>query len=134
MSKPTPADIAPIAPQLSKLIPLLASDQEGEVIATARAIGRVLTGKGLDWSDLSQAVGEIKWLSSQSSRSTLGKQPSAIEMVAWCRNHGHGRLSSKDHKFILTITASLELGGRLSALQTQWLRDIYTRLRNGRVS
>lgn len=134
MSKLTLIDIAPIAPQLSKLIPLLASDQEGEVIATARAIGRVLTGKGLNWSDFSQAVGEIKRLSVQPARTPAERQPSPLEMVAWCRNHGHGRLSAKDHKFILTVSASVALGGSLSVHQSQWLRDIYTRLRHGRVA
>ncbi len=134
MSKPTLVHIAPIAPQLSKLIPLLASDQDGEVIATARAIGRVLTGKGLDWCHFSQAVGEIKRLSLEPSRPSAERQPSPLEMVAWCRNHGRGRLSSRDHKFILTVSASLALGGRLSVHQTQWLRDIYTRLHHGRVS
>ncbi|WP_237482647.1 hypothetical protein [Lichenibacterium dinghuense] len=42
----------PIADRLSKLIPRLASDQAGEVVATAAAIGRTLAGAGLDWHDL----------------------------------------------------------------------------------
>jgi hypothetical protein len=134
MTKPALTGIAPVAPQLSKLIPLLASDQDGEVVATARAIGRVLTGKGLDWSDLSQAVGEIERLSFEASRSSPTRQPSVIEMVARCQTHGHGKLSCRDRKFILTIAADLALGHRLSARQSQWLRDIYTRLRSRRVS
>ena len=134
MTRPTPIQIAPIAPQLSKLIPLLASDQDGEVVATARAIGRVLTTKGLDWSDLSQAVGEIKQLSFEPSQSFAERQPSVIEMVAWCLRHGEGRLSGRDRKFILTVSASIALGGRLSMNPPQWLRDIFTRLHHGRVS
>jgi len=36
---------------LSKLILLLARDKEGEVVATAHAISRVLKGGGRDWHD-----------------------------------------------------------------------------------
>ena len=49
---------ASIADRLGKLIPLLSSDQGGEVIAAATAIGRTLTGVGLDWHDLAQRVAE----------------------------------------------------------------------------
>ena len=49
---------APIADRLGKLIPRLASEHEGEVIATVAAIGRTLTGAGCDWHDLAQRVAE----------------------------------------------------------------------------
>ena len=39
---------AEILPRLAKLLPLLASDKDGEVVATARAICRTLTGAGTD--------------------------------------------------------------------------------------
>lgn len=42
--------------RLAKLIPLLSSDQPGEVVATAAAIGRVLPTLGLTWHDLAQAA------------------------------------------------------------------------------
>lgn len=37
------ASLAPIAGRLGKLVPMLSSDQPGEVVAAARAIGRALT-------------------------------------------------------------------------------------------
>ncbi len=43
---------APILDRLSKLLPRLASDQPGEVVATVAAIGRTLAGAKLDWHDL----------------------------------------------------------------------------------
>ena len=43
---------APILDRLSKLLPRLASDQHGEVMATAAAIGRTLAAAKLDWHDL----------------------------------------------------------------------------------
>lgn len=45
-----------IAPKLAKLLPLLASDHDGEVVATARAIGRTLVAAGLDWHALAAAL------------------------------------------------------------------------------
>jgi hypothetical protein len=41
-----------IAAQLGKMIPRLGSNHDGEVVATARAIERVLRGVGHDWHDL----------------------------------------------------------------------------------
>ncbi|SFK79182.1 hypothetical protein [Methylocapsa palsarum] len=38
--------------KITKLIPRLASDFDGEVVATARAIGRALKSAGLDWHDV----------------------------------------------------------------------------------
>jgi hypothetical protein len=43
---------AALIPMLDKLIPLLASNHDGEVVATVRAIGRVLKSGGFDWHDL----------------------------------------------------------------------------------
>ncbi|KQP77430.1 hypothetical protein [Methylobacterium sp. 37f] len=42
--------------RLAKLLPHLASEHDGEVVATARAIGRTLTVAGLDWHDLAGAI------------------------------------------------------------------------------
>ena len=39
--------LAPIAPKLAKLILLLSSDKDGEVVATARAIERTLQAEGM---------------------------------------------------------------------------------------
>jgi hypothetical protein len=41
-----------LPPNIPKLIRLLASDCDGEVLATARAIDRTLKGSGLDFNDL----------------------------------------------------------------------------------
>jgi len=50
------ADLASASPVIGKLIPLLASDHDGEVLAAARAIGRLLASKGRDWHDLAAAI------------------------------------------------------------------------------
>jgi len=49
------ADIG-IAPKLTKLLPLLGSDKDGEVLATVSAIGRLLSTAHLDWHDLAALI------------------------------------------------------------------------------
>ena len=50
------ASLSAIGPRLAKLLPLLSSDQPGEVVATARAIGQTLQRGGMDWHDLAALV------------------------------------------------------------------------------
>jgi len=50
------AGLASIAPRLVKLLPMLASDQSGEVAATAAVITRTLAGAGMDWHMLASLV------------------------------------------------------------------------------
>ncbi|NEU13556.1 hypothetical protein G3T14_15660 [Methylobacterium sp. BTF04] len=47
-----------ILPKLAKLLPLLASDNDGEVVATARAIQRTLSAAGSDFHALAKALTE----------------------------------------------------------------------------
>ena len=44
------------APKLLMLIPRLASNQDGEVVALVRTIGRVLRASNLDWHDLAAGI------------------------------------------------------------------------------
>ena len=48
--------LSTIGPRLAKLLPLLSSDQPGEVVATARAIGQTLQRGGMDWHDLAALI------------------------------------------------------------------------------
>ena len=43
-------------PQIAKLVRVLASDRDGEVVAAARAMGRVLQAHGHDLNDLADAI------------------------------------------------------------------------------
>jgi len=45
-----------VAPQVAKLVRLLGSDNDGEVVACVAALRRVLHGAGLDLHDLARAV------------------------------------------------------------------------------
>lgn len=42
--------------KLTKLLPMLASDQDGEVAGAARAIGRALSAENLDFHDLARVL------------------------------------------------------------------------------
>lgn len=42
--------------RLRKCVLLLSSDQDGEVLSAARAIGRTLTSLGLNWHDFANAI------------------------------------------------------------------------------
>jgi hypothetical protein len=106
----TPA-LVEVAPLVSKLIPRLASDHDGEVVATARAIGRVLKAAGRDWHDLASAI-----------------QPIATDwrsIARFCANH-QDRLSPREIDFIVSIARQ---NWELSEKQEKWLRDIASRLR-----
>jgi hypothetical protein len=50
------ANLSAVGPRLAKLLPLLGSDQPGEVAATAHAIGRTLQSAGLDWHHLAALI------------------------------------------------------------------------------
>ncbi len=47
----------PAESKITKLVPRLASDFDGEVVATARAIGRALKSAGRHWHDVADAIG-----------------------------------------------------------------------------
>jgi hypothetical protein len=50
-------DLAPgLDPRLVKLIPMLGSPHDGEVVASARALGRTLGSRGLTFHDLAAAL------------------------------------------------------------------------------
>ena len=78
-----PLAFAAVAERLGKLIPRLASDHEGEVIATVAAIGRTLTGAGLDWHDLAKRVAEPSFADVMAVAGEPASPPSQSRPSAW---------------------------------------------------
>ena len=73
----TSNSFALIADRPGKLIPMLSSDQGGEVIAAAAAIGRALKGAGLDWHDLARRAAAPTFADMMQVRVRPATKPSA---------------------------------------------------------
>ncbi|MBM6593740.1 DUF927 domain-containing protein [Microvirga pudoricolor] len=103
------ADLTIITPKLSKLIPMLSTDHDGEVVATVRAIDRTLKGAGLDFHALVEAL-------QPASPPTYSPPPrpepkaetmTMREMALWCRGKDAGDLTEKERKFVWDILDEL---------------------------
>jgi hypothetical protein len=108
--------LSTVAPTISKLIPRLGSNHDGEVIATARAIQRVLRGAGRDWHDLAAVV-------SPPTANVSGDDWRA--MARFCVDRGDS-LSDREWHFITTLA---QYRSAPTHKQMQWLQDIAARLR-----
>lgn len=115
------AAIATVAPKLSKLIPRLATDHAGEVVATVDAIKRTLAAAGLDFHALAAAV--------STTPATISEPTTWKDLAVWCRNNGQTRLSLKEFMFVSDMAHRLVCNGRPTDRQAEWLRSIYLRLR-----
>lgn len=126
--------LSPIAERLGKLIPRLATDQDGEVIATARAIGRTLQSAGLDYHDLAQAVvTEPAPVIVYRERAASPSEPQCWSALArWCRVHDLGRLTPREREFVADMCAKLVLDAKPTDKQANWLRSLYAKLGGGR--
>jgi hypothetical protein len=122
-------DLTPIAPKLAKLLPRLATDAEGEVVATVAAIRRTLAGHGADLHDLAAAVTRPAVI--------VHHAPPPDDphdwrgLAAWCRDNGRGRLTAKEFLFCRDMALRLILGGEPTERQAAWLRSIYAKLKGG---
>ena len=104
-----------LASRLGKLIPRLASDSDGEVFATVRAIRAALAAEGLDLHDLAATLTGAEIIKAaavaQFSPAPALKAMSHQEQVAW----------------MALVLASPET----TEFQRQRLQDFSNRLRNG---
>ncbi len=116
--------LAPVVPKIAKLIPRLASNHDGEVVATVHAIRRVLEGAGLDLHVLAASLDE--------QPATASDLPSTwLELATWCRNIGQHRLTLKEFCFVSDMAHALVCDGEPTEKQAAWLRAIYAKLRRG---
>ncbi len=106
-----------ISALLSKLIPRLASVHDGEVVATARAIERTLSGAGADWHDLAAAI--------------AGRAPPTTDRMRLAdmaeKLAGLDHLNGWEMKFTRDMVRLLRAGARLTDKQEQALRRCYAR-------
>jgi hypothetical protein len=122
--------LSPIAPKLAKLLPLLASDKDGEVVATARAIGRTLEAAGADFHDLAALI------SPESTPQPSGRQEAddgpRMSAEQWSAAiiailDAPPYLHPGERKFLQDVLRRTRRGREPSAKQAIWLRKIARR-------
>lgn len=123
--------LAPIAPKLALLIPRLGCENDSEVVAAVRAIGRQLQGAGNDWHDLAAAVSQARAASEEEPRQTrqTTEPSSPSEAVLWLMRRLH-LLKEREARFIRDISVHAWRGDgmRLSPKQLKWLGAITQRV------
>lgn len=112
----------PIIPdKVLALLPRLASDADGEVVATARQIGKQLKAAGTDWHDLVSRLGRVPGHVSDEPRNWG-------ELAGWCTSRSSS-LSPKEEKFVRDMVNRSVLGGTPTEKQASWLRAIFAKLK-----
>jgi hypothetical protein len=123
-----------VATKLAKLLPMLSSDNDGEVVATVRVIDRTLQSSGVDFHILAKLVTEPKtvvvWAGPEWDEEPVPQ--SWRDLARWCRDHDGGRLSTAERKFVTDMALRLVLSGKPTVKQAAWLRAIYARLQEDR--
>jgi hypothetical protein len=110
-----------IAPRLRCLLLMLSSDRDGEVVASARAIDRVLRSNSLDWHDLAQAV-----CPSAPTVRCGNDERDWRDIVAFCTSR-LSCLSGREREFLRSIARWR--GRELTERQAAWLTAIFERIR-----
>jgi hypothetical protein len=109
--------LAPLVPKLVRLIPRLASNHDGEIVATVKAIGRVLESSGLDFHDLAHAVSHApppRWRE-------LESEQAAIDI---CLTHPQA-LNDWERRFLAGIASQdFALSPRQCAVLDQMVRKV----------
>jgi hypothetical protein len=111
------AALAVVAPRIGQLIRLLGSDQDGEVVAAARALGRLLASVGEDFHTLADTI-------ERSAPAAHHGCDDHRAMARWLLNSG-ARLSPKEWAFVANMANRF---GSLSDRQEAWLQAIFERV------
>jgi hypothetical protein len=117
---------ATITPMLSKLIPRLASNHAGEVVATAAAIGRLLTANKLDWHDLTAAVLDSPAKTVRPAREA-DDDSAWRDLVGYCTLRA-SRLNGREREFVVSLAKWKRTP---TEKQLAWLEAIAAKLRGG---
>jgi hypothetical protein len=127
--------LIPVAEKLSKLIPRLATNHDGEIVATVAAIGRTLQSAGLDFHDLAAALREEpsppEVVVPYRDREPDAQPPMGSDWISaacWCRDADDGRLTPWERSFVRSLLDQLRRKPRPSARQARVLNDIFRRL------
>jgi len=114
-----------VAPTLAKLLRLLSSNRDGEVVASVHAIRRVLASVGLSLHDLADAIELPDRESHLHHDDDHHDDDDWRVMVRVCAQCPH-LLSERERDFVWTMT---RWRGKPSRKQAEWLEAIYDRIR-----
>jgi hypothetical protein len=122
---------AAIVDRVAHILPRLASDHDGEVVATARAVARVLRSAGLDLHDLTATFRQGA-IALPPPKEPPPRPDFDFERGAdWCREHQYDpRLSDRDRGFLRSMCRWFERGKLPTEAQAKWLSDIWKRIEN----
>jgi hypothetical protein len=139
--------IEPVADRLGKLLKLLSSPRDGEVLGAARAILRTLEGAGADIHELAarveggklseadmQRIYDVAFADGRRAAETTQPadawqdvEPNWQEIATECRDRGDGRLTPREHEFVNDMVR-WTVYRKPSEKQAKWLHLIYVRL------
>jgi hypothetical protein len=114
-----PGRNADFAARLAKLIPRLASPHDGEIVATAHAIRRMLHTAGLDLHDLATVLTASIPIEDR-------PQDNWLAVTRWCRDHGQ-TLHDRERNFVEQMVSWCHWR-EPSEKQAAWLAAIAERL------
>jgi hypothetical protein len=112
---------------LAKLVALLASGKDGDVLAAVDALKRTLDAAGLDLNDLAAeilALGEVDTASQAVERCEPGDWFRFIDQLLADTD----ALSDRDLQFLWSMRRSVTRGRVPTPKQEKWLRDIEAKL------
>lgn len=109
------------ASKVAKLIRLLASDRDGEVLGAVAALRRTLDSTGHDLHSLAEIVSPPLLPNPPRIRSWRSGESDWQAMARWCHAR-HGHLSLKDRDFVKSM---LYRRGTPTPGQQSWLVDLY---------
>lgn len=122
------ADLSPdLSGKLARLIPRLASDHDGEVIATVAAIRRTLDRAGLSLHDLAARLAEATPVHREAKPEPKQANPHRAEHLAravWLRDNVLDDLTEKQANFVAKAIGLLQAGHALSDRQAGWLAGL----------
>jgi hypothetical protein len=138
-------DLTPIADKLSKLIRMLSSDRDGEIVAAVHGIRRTLQGAGCDIHDLANAItkpatkgssdrAKTNGNTDKTTRTNGGHQQQHHKEADWhsiaraCQANPNVYRGEREREFINDMVRRAAFGGDLSEKQKKWLLDIYSRI------
>jgi hypothetical protein len=116
--------------KIQKLIRLLSSPNDGEVVATVHALMRALKADGTDIHALAERISAHKQHAggrASAAASPANAAPSHLAMARAILRMEHGRLSPKQRDFVVAMVSWCALR-EPTERQAQWLHAIYCKI------